>query len=111
MIVPVYFTNFDLLRPIFRLTIPRAANTYCEELDGPWPSGADVWTFEEHLKGRLNISLDGNAPSFEEIANHNSRMEQDCDSVDWYGMRHHLYAGNISLHTQLMNRFNPTETF
>ena len=34
------------------------------------------------------------------------------NSDDWsYGMSHLVYAGNISLHTQLMNQFNPVETF
>ena len=60
----------------------RKAHNYFAEFDEPWVRiGMFGWIFEEHWKGRLNISLDGNAPSFEETANQNSKMEKDCDSV------------------------------
>ena len=65
----------------------------------------------------MNISLDGNAPSFEETAKWNSQMEQDCDSLRSHATPrvqltgHPVYGGNISLRTQLMNQFNSVETF
>ena len=73
----------------------------------------------------MNISLDGNAPSFEETANQNSKMEKDCDSlrfgfvvydsessVEWSSeITHPIYGGHMSLCTQLTNKFNLVETF
>ena len=45
-----------------------------------WATGHYRVSFKEHSKGRLNISLEGSAPSFEETAKWNSEMDQDCDS-------------------------------